>query len=298
MTVALTPFLLEHAPWSLTKVDSVAQCPRKFMYGYVKKPDKSLLGLYDNYDARVGKAVHKMLEHMISGHPIDKAIMFATNEFDLVIKELNALEASRPAALRFLSMFNAFRNTRGNHKLVIEHQIAVDFNGNKCAYYGPKNKPNNILLRGMIDVACIFIDSPLAVVVDHKTGKNKGIDFYANQMSCYSLLMKAHYPNITRFVPAINWVQDSKVELGKEVDVTRIEPLMDKVLQFMVDSTKDVDNSKLETAKVSPLCHWCDYRSLCPDFAASSKKLSGAHGEIQESVQDESTLGDISGLNT
>lgn len=298
MSVELTPFLKEHAPWSLSKVDSVAQCPRKFMYGYVNKPDKSLLGLYDNYDARVGKAVHKMLEYMVTGQSIDRAVRFVADEFDLVTKELGALEASRPAALRFLSMFNAFRNTRGKHRLIVEHKIAVDFDGKKCEYFGPKNKPNNILLRGVVDVGCVFTDSPLAVIVDHKTGKNKGIAYYANQMTCYALLIKANYPSITRFIPAINWVQDSKVELGKEVDLTRIDTLMDKVVQFMLESTKDIDNSKLETANVGALCHWCDYRSLCSDYAGSSTNLSGANGEIQESVQDESTIGCISGLNT
>lgn len=297
MSIELTPFLTEHAPWSLSKVDAVAQCPRKFMYGYVRKPDKALLGVYDNYDARVGTAVHKLLQYMLQGQSIDRAVMFVLNELDLVTKEQEALEASRPAALRFLSMFNAFRKSRGKHNLLIEEKIAVSLDGNKCEFFGPKNTPNKILLRGVVDVGCVFPEHSLAVIVDHKTGKNKGIAAYANQMACYALLIKANYPNITRYIPAINWVQDSDVELGKEVDVTNIEPLMDKVVKFMLESTKDIDNSKLETAKVSILCRWCDYRALCPDHAASLTKMGGIHGEIQES-QDESSIGCISGLNT
>jgi CRISPR/Cas system-associated exonuclease Cas4 (RecB family) len=296
MSNELTPFLLQHAPWSLSKVESVKQCPRKFWYSYCNKPDKTALGIVDNYDARVGKAIHKALEHLINGQSLDRAFQFACDEFRLVTRELEAVNAARPAAEHFLSMFNSFRHAKGKHELLTEAKISCGFKGEKRPYFDKRGTPNTILLRGVIDVGCIFLDAPTAIIVDHKTGKNKGIANHAHQMDCYALLLKANYPRLTKMIPAIHWVQDKKVELGTPIELSDLDSLRHKVVQFMLEATAGVDASKLETTRVGILCNWCDYQALCPEHSSS---LSGANVEIQEEVRDGvSSIGLIEGLNT
>lgn len=293
MASKLTPFLLEHAAWSLSKVETAKQCPRKFWYTYVNKPNKAALGIVESSDARTGKAIHRVLELMIKGHPLDFAISTVIREKQLVTKEIEAVEASRPAATKFAKTFNAFRNSQGEHDLVVEAQIAAGFNGEKKPYYEKRGATNTLLLRGMIDVGCVFKDKPTAMIIDHKTGKNKGIANHAHQMDCYALLIKANYPHVTKMLPAIHWVQDQLIEHGDPIDLTSLDALVEKVVQFMLDATIEVDGSNLEKTRTSILCNWCDYYSLCPAHATES--LGGAHGEIKEEGH---VIEGIEGLNT
>jgi len=293
MASKLTPFLLEHAAWSLSKVETAKQCPRKFWYTYINKPNKAALGIVESTDARTGKAIHRVLELIIKGHPLDFAIKTVIREKNLLTKEIESVEASRPAATKFLKTFNAFRHANGEHELITEAQVAAGFRGEKKPYFEKRGAPNTLLLRGMIDVGCIFKDKPTAIIIDHKTGKNKGIANHAHQMDCYALLIKANYPHVTKMLPAIHWVQDQLIEHGDPINLTDLDALVEKVVQFMLDATIEVDGSNLEKTKTSILCNWCDYCSLCPAQAAT-ESLGGAHGEVKE----ESVIERIEGLNT
>jgi RecB family exonuclease len=293
----LTPFLLQHAPWSLSKVEAVKQCPLKFKYGYVNKPDKAALKRTDNFDSRVGKAVHKLLEMLVLGHKMESAIQFVTRENKLVTREIESLEASRPAAEKFISTFNAFRGQGDRHELLTEKKIAAGFSGDKKPFFEKWGSTNTILLRGVIDVGLIYLDKPTAIIIDHKTGKNKGIAHYANQLDFYAFLVKSNYPHVMRMIPAIHWVQDKQVENGADMDLSRLDVLMDKVVQFMLDATETIDGSKLDNTQTGVLCSWCDYYALCPEFATHVN--GAANDQEQEKVLGGvECIGPIKGLNT
>jgi hypothetical protein len=297
MPLELNAFLREHAPWSLSKVESLKQCPLKFKYGYVNKPDRSILTPTDNFDSRVGKAVHKLLEMLVLGHKMGQAITTITRESKLTTREIEALEASRPAAEKFISTFGAFRNQGERHDLLTEKKIAVGFKGEKRPFFDKWGTPNTILLRGVIDVGLVYLDKPTAIIIDHKTGKNKGIAHYGNQLDFYAFFIKANYPHVTRMIPAIHWVQDKQVEQGADMDLTRLDVLMDKVVQFMLDATENIDASKLDNTQTGVLCSWCDYYALCPEFATHVD--GGANGQVQEEVcNGVECIGPIKGLNT
>lgn len=292
MSYTLTPFLKEHAAWSHSKVETAKQCPRKFWYTYVNKPNKAALGVVESTDARIGKAIHRVLELLLKGQSLDNAVATVIREKKLLTREIEAVEASRPAAIKFAKSFNAFRTLHGKHELILEAQIAVGFNGEKKPYFEKRGATNTLLMRGMVDVGCVFMDKPTAMIIDHKTGKNKGIANHTHQMDCYALLIKANYPHLTKMLPAIHWVQDQLIEHADPIDLTDLDALLDKVVQFMVDATIEVDGSNLEKTKTSILCNWCDYQSLCP--AQANESLGGAHGKIEE----ESVIERVEGLNT
>src|SRR6516162_3779970 len=60
---------LIHAPWSASKVSTALRCPRLFHFRYVQKlPEPEVMP-----EARIGKAVHKVLELVLQGEPIETA---------------------------------------------------------------------------------------------------------------------------------------------------------------------------------------------------------------------------------
>lgn len=297
MPQELNEFLLKHAPWSLSKIEALKQCPLKFNYGYINKPAPSLLTPTDNFDSRVGKAVHKLLEMLILNNSMSQAVASVVREFKLTTRELEAVEAARPSAEKFFSTFKAFRGQNTEHELLTEKKIAVGFKGEKRPFFDKWGTPNTILLRGVIDVGLVYASKPTAIIIDHKTGKNKGMSHYANQMDFYAFMIKANYPHVTRMIPAIHWVQDGKVEQGSDMDLTRLDVLMDKVVQFMLDVTQNIDASKLNNTKTGILCNWCDYYALCPEFAVKSNGATDEQSK-QEIGDEIECIGPIKGINT
>ena len=293
MSLELTPFLAEYAAWSNSKIETAKQCPRKFWYTYINKPSKAAHGIVDSTEARTGKAIHRVLELMFRNLSIDDAVGTVIREKKLLTRELEAVNAARPAAIKFYKSFNNFRNQNGKHELILEGQLAAGFKGEKKPYFEKRGSVNTILLRGMVDIGCVFADKPTAMIIDHKTGKNKGIANHTHQMDCYALLVKANYPHVTKMLPAIHWVQDQLVEHGEPIDLTNLDALVDKVVQFMLDATVEIDISNLEKTKTGILCNWCDYCALCP--AQATESLGGTNGEIKE---EGNVIPRIEGLNT
>jgi hypothetical protein len=268
MSVEATPFVKKHAPWSVSKADVARQCPLKFKHSYVAKSAKGRSG----EDAQVGLTVHKILELCMLGKTLDEAKALAIDDpkVQLLTVEVEKVEYAMPAIATFLKRTLAFIDRMGGAEILVEKKIATTFDGRPIAFFN-----NDGLLRGVLDVGLLFKNRPHLMVIDHKTGKNRGLDYYGWQFLSYTLLAKANYPQITRVIPAIHWVQDEYTDVGKPVEVAGVLEWVDQVVEHLNKTTLEAANS-LDLAKPSKLCDWCEYKALCTHYGQATGADNGS----------------------
>jgi hypothetical protein len=256
MTVVATPFVKKYAPWSVSKADVAKQCPLKFRHSYVHKTEKGRAG----EEAQVGITVHRILELCLLGKSVDeaKAIAFDDPKVRLLSVEKEKIEAAMPAVSTFLRRTTSFVDRMGGAEYLIEKKLASSFTGEAVKFFD-----NSGLLRGVMDVGLLFKNRPHLMVIDHKTGKNRGIEYYSWQFLSYTLLGKVNFPHITHVIPAIHWVQDEYTDVGNPIEVPDINVLLDKVLTHLNTTTVEASQD-LNVGNPSKLCGWCDYQPLCP----------------------------------
>jgi len=256
-----TTFVREYAPWSYSKASVAKQCPYKFHLQYKKKTKT-----YPNADALVGQAVHKALEYAMTGRPVSPCFEIAIKEDDrLTTNEIERIEGFIPSAKKFIKRFDAYRKKYPSYDPKLEQRFSVGFDGEPKTFFD-----NSGLLRGVIDVYMLFRKRPDALILDHKTGKERDLKFFSDQFDIYTLLLKAKEPNLERVRVGLNFLKTDSIVLGSLQDVRDIQPVIDRVVSFLNDCTKETHKSSL--VKQGPLCNWCDYQQQhCPAFARGDR---------------------------
>lgn len=276
MTVLPTQFVKKYAPWSVSKADTAQQCPLKFRYAYVNKEGKGRTGT----EAQVGIAIHRILELSLAGKSLEDACetVFCDPKEPLLTLERERVEMAIPAVSTFLRRMPTFIERHGGAKMLIEQRLATSFTGAPLKFFD-----NTGLLRGVMDVGLLFEKKPHLMVIDHKTGKNRGLSYYSWQFQSYALLGKVNYPHITHVIPAIHWVQDEYTDVGAPINVSDLEPLVRNVLEHLNEATEEAARD-LDVGKKGRLCDWCDYKLICPIFNKTSggSNNGGTNIEIGE----------------
>lgn len=248
-------FVLEHAPWSVSKAKAAAECPKRFWFSYIlkKKADKV------NADALVGQAVHKAVEYMLVGYPASKAFDAVLAEFELTSNELDRVMNFQVAAQNFLDKFRRYTERHNAQKPMIEMKLAVDIDGKPVDFFNNKRG----FLRGVLDLSCLFRGTPHGLVLDHKTGKEHDLRYFQTQFDSYIWLLKAAYPELTGIQVGINFLKADVVRFGKMYDVTSADLIRDRMINYLNEATREAEKS-FETTHITKLCAWCDHISYCP----------------------------------
>jgi len=268
MPITPTTFVLQYAPWSVSKADTVRNCPLKFKYQYVDK----LRGYKSpkEGDALVGKAVHKLLEYAISlGRPVDPFVENIITEFGLSGENEERFLGHIPAANKLIARLEAYRKLRwGSPTPKIEQKMAVNLNGEPVAFFDD----SKAFFRGVIDLSYRVTGTPHLIILDHKTGKYRGLNYYQSQFDGYLWLAKSVYPELEGVQVAVNFLQTDKTEFAPFKYVRDAGELSDHVVAFLNKATAKV--TSLEAARPGPLCPWCSFHGICP-----AQKADGIHGK-------------------
>lgn len=273
--IAPSKFVKKYTPWSISKAQTAKQCPHKFWFNYVKKEKRKAPV---KFDAIKGRAGHRALEYILSGRPVAISLKFAAEEFKLTTNETEELNFFQPAMENFVRRFNHYCKKNGAKEVLVERELAVDFEGNKTGYWD-----KNCFIRGLADVIVLFQNKPYALILDHKTGKVRRMSEYREQFAVYRMMLKAHYPYLQKIMTGVNWVQGDSIELSNFVEVPDQGPLIADVLSICNELTQYSNN--FDEMRESKLCGWCDFRFICPAFPESD-----ANG-----YEDQEKEGNISG---
>jgi hypothetical protein len=126
--------------------------------------------------------------------------------------------------------------------------------------------------RGVLDLSYLIPSKPHVVIMDHKTGKDRGIGYYQSQFDGYLWLIKSLHPELEGAQIAVNFLQSDRTEFAPFTRFHDAGELCERVVAFLNKATAKVEN--IEAARPGPLCPWCDFHSICP-----ARTADGTHGK-------------------
>jgi len=266
-----TSIVTEYAPWSISKAEVARQCPHRFYLQYILKKK---MNVPPTKEALIGKAVHSAVEYALGSQgkmSVSKCFKIGIAEHNLTSKEIEEARGLQPAVENFIRRFVAYREKHGILTPKIEQRLAIDFEGNPVQFWDNKKG----LIRGVLDLSAPFLKRPWALILDHKTGKERELQYFDKQFNAYALFLKASDPDLEAIKLGINFIRADRVDFKKGMmDVRDIQPIFERVLTFLNENTCDVP--KHDVVRPGPLCGWCDYSSICPAHAdgADGKQAS------------------------
>ena len=72
---------------------------------------------------------------------------------------------------------------------------------------------------------------------------------------------------------------------GKTRTSTRSRDQLDRLRSDLIERIRRVEAAREFPARVTPLCRWCDYESICPAFRAASGKPADARARAEEGTR-------------
>jgi CRISPR/Cas system-associated exonuclease Cas4 (RecB family) len=243
---------LIHAPWSASKVSTALRCPRAFHFRYVEKvPEPEV-----SPEARIGKAIHQVLEDVLQGNPTEEARTKARAKLPTELEQVR-FDRLGLGIEPFAERIARFRRQRRVTRQLVEYALAVREDLTTTQFYA-----GDAYYRGILDLAYVFADDSIALV-DHKTGTRHPGTAIADQMEGYAVLAACWFRHARRFWLGIHWVASRAVEWSAPIAPDHIhQELVPDLLDTIEAAALSVDDGPRPNA--GPWCEFCSYRSICP----------------------------------
>ena len=249
--------IIERAPWSYTKLGTLETCSLQFDYKY--GPNK-LVELVKSADSRIGVAVHTALELALKGRPLEMALLQAGDDHGLTSAELEELDARGDQIADFVRRMEDFQAKNRVRDCCIEQKWGINSSFEWSGFWGDNgSKP---FFRGAVDLAMLTGSNDL-IIIDHKSGKQRDIEHYRNQLKIYALMGLARFPAARGVQCAINFVMPNKLEWDKYV---KADVIVAEYRPWLERHMSDVANALLSepVPTKTRLCDWCGYKPICP----------------------------------
>ena len=248
-------------PWSFSKAGVAAQCALQydFKYGAARKTyteDKSTFT-----ESRIGSAVHKALELALNGVSIAKAFQVAIESAELAHDEAETTLSFVDNVTAFVKRTAAFRAKYGIKPLdvFLEYRIGMSTDFKSIPFFD-----NSGLFRGVLDLVMLTPYGD-AVVIDHKSGKQKEMSEYEAQCRAYCILILARHPQITGVKTGVSFLLTGDLQWNPRVSAETIRAEYHPwLLKFLTESSAGLQLPP--TPNKTRLCGWCGYKALCPEF--------------------------------
>jgi hypothetical protein len=242
-----------------------ATCSLAFKYRYVDKLETGPKGAA----AAIGVAAHKAQELHLAGIKIGQALDEAIDESKDVLTE-NEIEKVKSFAYAIESFTKKIDDFKVKHKVaevLVEKKFAITPDFQPCDFFDERG-----MLRGVVDF-CLLLESGHAVIIDHKTGKPRPIDYYGAQLDTYAVMAKVHYPELKGVQYALHFMASSEIVWAPPKSATHVvDVLYPWLLNYVIQRENFV---KTYVAKPGFYCKWCDYRNVCPEVAGEEEQRRG-----------------------
>ena len=254
--------LSEYTPWSPSKASKATQCPLSFKFNYIDKLPRARAG----EAAIVGTAVHSVQEFVLQGTAIDTALDRAVKESrtPMTSVEVEKTASFKGQVLDFAKRIAEFDKKHPIKQMYLEQKWAVDENFKSVPYTSPK-----AVMRGIVDLA-LELESGHVVIIDHKSGKKKGIRSYGEQLDIYKVLGLAAFPDAKQIQCAIHFLVDGTIMWDQPNSPSRIREILHPWLRRYLLGCED--GLVGYTERPSFLCGWCDHNEHCDDYQSKKAK--------------------------
>lgn len=261
---------LIHAPWSASKVSTALRCPRLFHFKYIQKIKEPEVMA----EARIGKSVHKALELVLQGTPIQEATQKIRAELPSEHEQLR-FDGLSTGISPFYTRIQQFKRRKRVARQLVEYSLAVREDLTTTQFYS-----GDAYYRGVLDLGYIFEDDSIALV-DHKTGSRIPGTSIADQLEGYAVLAASAFKHVRSFWLGIHWLAERAVEWSKPV---KPDVVVDKMMPDLLDNIEAAALAVSDGPRANPgtYCDRCSYRDLCP----ASKELRYEPVEYYEDDED------------
>ena len=268
-----------HPALSASRAKDYMQCPLKFRYFVV-----DALPQPPSTPAIKGTVVHDALERLFDLPPAERtpevAISLLPQAWETTLKK-------QPEAKELFVNEQDWVEAQSDCEALVEGYFRVERPQN----LRPRGREefvdarldSGVLLRGIIDRLDEAPDGALRVV-DYKTGKAPSQRFINDalfQMKFYALLLRQ-----TRRLPTrlqLLYLRSARV-LTLDPDPREIEAFEQEVDSLWARIKADAESADFQPRK-SPLCPWCPFQSLCPQFGGRQPAVPAEGVERLLSIQ-------------
>ena len=251
--------------YSHSSLSSFEQCPRRFFYGYVEKPD---IEPVETVEAFLGTRVHETLEQLyklaLAGRLMDLGATLALYEAEwernwrddvlIVRPDLSAADyrqVGRDGLEKYYRRHHPFDATQ---TLRLEARVLLDLDDS-----------GRYRLRGYVDRIARRPDGAYEIH-DYKTSGHLPTQAEADtdrQLALYQIGLAGMWPDV-RDVDLV-W---HYLRFDTDIVSRRAPKQLDAVRSACIATIDDIesrgpDESEFPT-KPSPLCKWCEFESVCP----------------------------------
>lgn len=247
--------------FSISRIGTYTDCPRQYKFAYIERPK---VEFEDTVEAFLGSQVHEALEKLYRDKRHQKALSLGellaafnrawsdkwSEKIRIVRKDYTA-ENYRLMGERFLGdYYRRYAPFEQGRVIGLETQETV-----------PLDDGGMYQLHVRID-RLVDMGDGLYEVHDYKTSSGlPGQDKLDQdvQLAAYSLWVRRRFKDFRRV--RLVW---HYLAFDKELDSWRTDEDLEKVRQELLKQIRTIEEATDFPPRVSTLCDWCLYRSLCP----------------------------------
>ncbi len=255
--------------YSYSRLDSFEKCPQKFKFRYI---DKIIPEVEKSVEVHLGKSVHHALEWLYAQikekrvPSIDELIENYVQEWEreftpnmvIVNKQLNFRDYLNKG-VEFLVSYYLRNKPFDENTLELEKQI-----------YLTLDEEGKYKLTGFIDRLAYNLSTNEYEIHDYKTANSPpSIERLKKdrQLALYSLAIKELYGEDKEVKMVWHFLAINKKFTHKKTN-EELQTLKEDVISLI----EEIESTTSFPPNVSPLCSWCEYKSICPAWGNSSQK--------------------------
>ena len=248
-------------PWSHSKVKTLTKCPFQFYLKYILKV--KAVDAPISLVTEVGKAAHRILEHMIGGRGIDDAYKLTRKEYAAVLTEelwkehVGTLEFSIG---KFRERMDDFEKRHPVKRFIQELKIGVTREWEPTGFFA-----DDVFYRSVIDL-CIQLQSNDLIIIDHKTGAPalSGIRYHKDQLNVYKVMFHHGVEKVNGAQAGIHFIKDAEIILDDYAPKATIERKLVNDLELTLEgAVESVKQKGFFKHVASNICSYCEFAEPC-----------------------------------
>ena len=247
--------------YSHSRISSFENCPLQYRYRYVDLIKSDVEGV----EAFVGKVVHEVLEALYGD--LERARAAGSGAFTArfnetwrerlsptvrIVREKMTLEDYRSLGERCVELFYTKNHPfDGATEVRCEEHVEFDLDAE-----------GRYRMQGFID-RIDRIGSDIIEIHDYKTGSlpRAGALKTDRQLTLYEIALRDRYPGVREFRHVWHYLAHDR----KFVE-TRTPDELRRTRLNTINTIRRIEDTAEFPARQSPLCAWCEYQSICPEW--------------------------------
>ena len=247
--------------FSNSRLSSFEQCKLKYKFRYI---DKIIPDIEKTIESHLGSVVHSALEWLYNQvkkgeiPTIDEVIVKYSEiwkkEYEeeiLIVKKQMTAGDYFNKGIQFLIDYYMKHKPFDDNTIAVEKEIIFNLDEN-----------GEYKIRGFIDRLVYNLDTEEYEVHDYKTSSNLPKQEFLDkdrQLALYSIAIKEMFGEEKKVILVWHYLS-----FNKKLHSKRTDEQLKQLKQETLNLIKEIELTTKFPPKKSALCHWCEYKTICP----------------------------------